>query len=347
MSDAHLVPVLANHRFDEAALVRYLRGKLPGFDGDVKVRQFQGGQSNPTFHIATPAGNYVLRKKPPGKLLPSAHAVDREFAVMKALGASGVPVPGMRLLCDDDAIIGQMFFVMDHVEGRVFNDRLLPGCTVAERAAMYDETARVLALLHAVDYRAVGLESFGKPQGYIARQVSRWAKQYEASKVEENAAMDNLVVWLNKNLPATDENSIVHGDYRIGNLMFHPTEPKVVAVLDWELATLGHPLSDLGYCCIAWHSPPGEALGLAGTNYRELGIPDEAGFLAAYKAHGGRPLAHWDFFLIFSMFRSAAIRAGVYRRALDGNAADAKGLEIGGAYRSLAERAWALVQERS
>jgi aminoglycoside phosphotransferase (APT) family kinase protein len=346
MSEALLVPVLPNHRFDETALVRHLRGRLPGFDGKIVVRQFQGGQSNPTFHLATPAGNYVLRKKPPGKLLPSAHAVDREFQVMKALEGSGVPVPRMRLLCEDDGVIGQMFFVMDHVQGRVFNDRLLPGCTKAERAALYDETARVLATLHKVDYRAVGLERFGKPQGYIARQVSRWARQYEASKVEENPAMDNLVKWLEGNLPATDEESIVHGDYRIGNLIFHPTESRVVAVLDWELATLGHPLSDLGYCCISWHSPPGEALGLSGTNYRELGIPDEAGFLAAYKAHGGRPLEHWDFFLIFSLFRSAAIRAGVYRRALDGNAADARGREIGGAYRALAETGWALVRDR-
>ena len=246
-----LVPVLPNHRFDEAALVRYLAGRLPGFEGGrpVTVRQFQGGQSNPTFHVQTEAGAYVLRKKPPGKLLPSAHAVEREYRVLSALQDSGVPVPRTRLLCEDPSIIGTPFFVMDHVPGRVFADRVMKPATAAERAAVYEDMARVLAALHRVDWRAAGLEGFGRPERYMARQVERWTKQWEASKVEEMPAMDRLIAWLPAHLPEEDEAAIAHGDFRLGNLILHPTEPRIVAVLDWELCTIGHPLADLGYTC--------------------------------------------------------------------------------------------------
>lgn len=338
-----LVPVLPNHRFDEAALCRYLAGNLPGFALPCTIRQFQGGQSNPTFHLQTPDHAYVLRKKPPGALLPSAHAVDREFAVMKALAGSRVPVPTMRLLCRDESVIGQMFFVMDWIDGRVFPDRLLPGCSPAERAAMYDDMGRILAELHGVDFRAVGLDGFGKPDAYIARQVSRWSKQYLASRLEEVPAMDQLMAWLPPHVPARDETSIVHGDYRPGNLIFHPTEPRVVAVLDWELATLGHPLADLAYNCLAYRMPSAGGRGFGDADLAALGIPSEADYVAAYCRRTGRTeIPDWEFFIVFSMFRSAAIIAGVYRRGVEGNAADAGALALGEYCKEIAETAWAI-----
>ena len=335
-----LVPVLPNHRFDEAALVRYLRAHLPGFDGPMEVRQFQGGQSNPTFVLQTPAGDYVLRKQPPGALLPSAHAVDREYEVMHALSGSGVPVPHMHLLCRDASVIGTMFFVMERVQGRVYADQLLPGVSAPDRAAMYDDMARVLAALHTLDYHAAGLESFGRPHGYVARQIARWSKQYAASRMEDNAAMDALMSWLPAHLPADQRTAIAHGDYRLGNLIFHPAEPRVVAVLDWELATLGHPLADLAYNCLQWHLPL-EATGIAGLT--APGLPDEREYLAAYCRHATlAALTDFEFFVAFAMFRWAAIAAGVYRRALDGNAADAGAMRAGEKYRRLAARAWEL-----
>src|SRR5689334_4635234 len=236
---AVLVPVLENHRFDEARFTKYLAEHLPGFEGPCTIRQFQGGFSNPTFHLETPQRSYVMRKKPPGHLLPSAHQVDREYRVMHALAKSDVPVPKMLLLGTDETIVGSIFYVMEHVTGRVYIDRLLPGCTPAERRAMYDDMNSVLAKLHRVDYKAVGLEDFGKPAAYVERQVSRWTKQYVASATEELPAMARLMEWLPAHMPKEDEATIVHGDYRIGNLLYHPTEPKVVAVLDWELSTIG------------------------------------------------------------------------------------------------------------
>lgn len=250
-----LVSVLPSHRFDEDALARYLGANLPGFGGLRAVRQFQGGQSNPTYHLETPTGSYVLRKKPAGRLLPSAHAVDREFTVLRALAGSDVPVPRVHLLCTDESVIGQMFYVMDHVEGRVFADRLLPGCTVAERADMYDDMNRVLAALHRVDFRSIGLSTFGRADGYVKRQIARWSRQYRDSRVIDLPAMDRLLEWLPEHAPATDEAAIAHGDFRLGNLIFHPTEPRVVAVLDWELSTIGHPLADLAYNCLAYRLP--------------------------------------------------------------------------------------------
>jgi aminoglycoside phosphotransferase (APT) family kinase protein len=338
-----LVPVLANHRLDESKLVAWLSANLEGFAGPCTIRQFQGGQSNPTYHLQTPDAAYVLRKKPPGKLLPSAHAVDREFAVQRALAGSGVPVPKMHVLCTDDSIIGTMFYVMDAIPGRVFPDRLLPGCTAGERAAMYDDMNRVMAALHRVDYTEVGLDSFGRPQGYIARQIDRWSRQYIASNMGDAPEMEKLAAWLPAHLPDTEMSAIVHGDFRLGNLIFHPTEPRVVAVLDWELATLGHPLSDLAYNCIPWHTPPEES-GIAGAE--TPGIPTEHDYAAAYyRRMGLTDPPDLDFYIVFSLFRWAAIAAGVYRRALDGNAADAEAVEVGSKYKTLARRAWELAQK--
>src|ERR1044072_1379653 len=288
-SDVAVVDVLPQHRFDEQALWRYVRAQLDDCSGPAALRQFQGGQSNPTFLIETPAKKYVLRKKPPGKLLPSAHLVEREYRVLRALPGTDVPVPNAPLLCEDASIIGTPFYVMDHVEGRVITAVTLPQLSPSERASIYDDYARIGAALHAVDFRAVGLSDFGKPEGYVARQLDRWTRQYVASRTEENADMERLIAWLAANLPANDETAIVHGDYRIGNTIIDPTQPRIVAVLDWELATLGHPLSDLAYACMYYHLPAGESRGgLADVNLRELGIPDENEVIGACcRAAGG------------------------------------------------------------
>lgn len=345
-----LVPVLANHRFDEQALWRWLRDRLPGFEGEPQVRQFQGGQSNPTFHLRAGEREYVLRKKPPGKLLPSAHAVDREYRVIGALANSDVPVPRVHLLCADDAVIGQMFYVMDYVPGRVYaGDRTLPSCAPAERAAMYDDMNRVLAALHRVDWRTAGLEGFGRPDAYFARQLARWSKQYEASRTDDIPSMEQLMRWLPERVPADDEATVVHGDYRLGNLLFHPQGPRVVAVLDWELSTIGHPLADLGYHLLTYRLPV-SAGGVPPSQMRAAGLPSEADYVAAYCARTGRTtMPDLEFSIIFSMFRFAAIVAGVYRRALEGNAADARAMQRGTIVRDVADRAWEIAQgsERS
>ena len=336
---AELVAVRLAHRFDAAALAGYLRDRLAGFDAPFEIRQFQGGQSNPTYHLATRAGAYVLRKQPAGSLLPSAHAVDREFQVMQALAGSAVPVPRPRLLCRDQAVLGQMFYVMDHVPGRVFADRRLPGVSPPDRAAMHRDMIRVLASLHAVDWRAVGLAGFGRPEGYMTRQIARWSRQFEASRVEL-PHMAELSAWLGARIPPEAPASIAHGDYRLGNLLFHPTEPRVVAVLDWELATIGNPLADLAYACLTWWLP-NSAGGVAPEELSGLGVPDEAEHIAQYCHLTGRTsIPEYRFMLIFNLFRLAAILAGVYRRALDGNAADARGLERGAVARDVAARAW-------
>lgn len=338
-----LVPVLAQHRFDEARLAAYLAGRVPG-GGALRVRQFQGGQSNPTFSIQTDSGRLVLRKKPPGPLLPSAHAVDREVRVLRALEGSAVPVPRVLLFCEDESVIGTPFYVMEHVAGRVFTDRTLPGCEPAERAAIYGDMVRVLAALHEVDWRAAGLEGFGKPQGYVARQVRRWTGQYLDSKVEDCPEMDRLAAWLAALPPPADEAAIAHGDYRLGNLVLHPTEPRVVAVLDWELATLGHPLADLAYNCLVYHLPAA-ADGLEPGAAAALGLPTEAEYVAAYCERTGRDGAPGlEALIVFSMFRLAAILVGVLRRALDGNAADAGAVERGRQYRDIAAKAWGMAQ---
>lgn len=331
-SDVVIVDVLPQHRLDETALWKYLQQHLEDFSLPAQLRQFQGGQSNPTYLIETPTRKFVLRKKPPGKLLPSAHLIEREYRILRALPETEVPVPRARLLCEDASVLGTAFYVMDHVEGRVITAVTLPNLTPADRRAIYTDYARVAAKLHAVDYKACGLADFGKPEGYVARQLDRWTKQYLASKTEENADMNALIAWLSSHLPANDETAIVHGDYRIGNTILHRTEPRIVAVLDWELATLGHPLSDLAYACMYYRMPSSSegAGGLAGTDIAALGIPSEQEFIDLYCRFSGRErIADWPFFLAFANFRMAAITQGVYARALQGNAADRRAILYG------------------
>jgi aminoglycoside phosphotransferase (APT) family kinase protein len=337
MGKPALVPVLPNHRFDEAALRRHLAPLLPGAADGLVVRQFQGGQSNPTFHLATPGGAYVLRKKPGGPLLPSAHAVDRESRVMSALAATDVPVPRVRLYCDDASVIGTPFYVMDHLDGRVFAERDMPGVDSGHRRAAFLDAARVLGRLHRLDPAAIGLGDYGRPGSYVGRQVARGTKQYRAADLAPEPAMDRLIAWLAAHGDVPDETAIAHGDYRLGNLMLHPEEPRVIAVLDWELSTLGHPLADLAYCLLPWRTTPAEQ-GLVGLDVP--GLPDEAEFVAAYSEAAGRPVpADLDVFVVFSLFRWAAIVAGVYRRALDGNASDARAVDVAGEkFRRLARR---------
>jgi aminoglycoside phosphotransferase (APT) family kinase protein len=331
-SDVTLIEVLPQHRFDEAALWRYLERHLPDFVGPAELLQFQGGQSNPTFLIRTPAKLFVLRKKPPGKLLPSAHLIEREYRILRALPQTDVPVPAARLLCEDPSVIGTAFYVMDHVEGRVMASVTLPQLSPSERRAIYTDYVRIGAALHAVDYQALGLADFGKPERYVARQLDRWTKQYFASKTEESADMNRLIEWLATHLPSEEEIAIVHGDFRIGNTIIHPTEPRIVAVLDWELATLGHPMSDLAYACMYYHLPAGAGStgGLSGLDHAALGIPTEEEFVELYCRFSGRTrIEHWPFFLAFSCFRMAAITQGVYARALQGNAADRRAVGYG------------------
>ena len=340
-----LVPVREAHRFDEAELAAYLRRELPGFRGPLRVQQFEGGQSNPTFLLEAGGRAWVMRKKPPGKLLGSAHQVDREYRVMSALRGTGVPVPETHLLCEDASVVGTPFFVMERVEGRVIDESSLPGLEPAERSAIYEHAIEVLAALHGLDPAAVGLADFGRPGNYYARQVARWTKQYEASKTDEIPEMEALAAWLSEHLPESDETRIVHGDYRIGNFVLHPVEPRIVAVLDWELSTLGHPLADLAYFCQNYHADaPGGTL--RDQDAATTGIPSEAALLARYCELTGRsPIEHWPFYVVFQLFRSAAIVQGVYKRGLDGIASSRRAHEFGAAVHRLARDAWSMVQE--
>jgi aminoglycoside phosphotransferase (APT) family kinase protein len=336
--------VREGHQVDAPSLERYLTAHLSRFRGPLEIRQFEGGQSNPTYLLGTPGGDYVLRKKPPGQLLPSAHAVDREYRVMTAL-AGLVPVPPTKLICEDDGVIGTPFFIMECVEGRVFRQPHLPGVSAADRAAMYDDMADVLARLHHVDVAAIGLADYGKPGNYYARQIARWSRQYIAAKIGAIPAMDRLMEWLPSNLPPGDESGMVHGDYRVENLIFHPTEPRIVAIVDWELSTLGHPLADLAYNCLTYHLPA-EALGRKDdVDPDRAGMPDEASYVAAYCRRTGRDgVPHWNFYLAFSMFRLASILQGVYARGLQGNAASTYALQRGAAARTIADIAWGIAQ---
>lgn len=335
--------IRAGHELDAVALEQHLASHLPGFNGPLEIRQFEGGQSNPTYFLSTPGAQYVLRKKPPGELLPSAHAVDREYRVMSAL-AGHIPVPPTLLMCDDATVIGTPFFVMGCVDGRVFRQPHLPGVSAHDRAAMYDDMANVLARLHRVDPSSIGLSDYGKPGNYYSRQIGRWSQQYVAAKTDEIGSMDRLMAWLPSHIPPGDEVSIVHGDYRQENLIFHPTEPRIVAVVDWELSTLGHPLADLAYNCLMYYLPP-EALGrVDAVDEDREGMPDEATYVAAYCRKSGRDeVPHWNFYLAFSMFRLASILQGVYARGLKGNAASSYALERGAAARKIADIAWSLV----
>jgi aminoglycoside phosphotransferase (APT) family kinase protein len=337
------MPVQERHRFDAAALERWLRERVDGFSGSLSVEQYKGGQSNPTFRLAAGSERYVLRAKPApaAKLLPSAHAVDREYRVMSALAGAGIPVPRTLALCEDESVIGRAFFVMECVEGRVLWDQSLPGMAPAERGAIYDEMNRVIAALHRVDYAAIGLADYGKPGNYFARQIGRWTRQYQASETEKIPAMDRLIEWLPGHIPPGDETAIVHGDYRMDNLVFHRSEPRILAVLDWELSTLGHPLADFAYHCMSWHIAPGRFRGIAGLDLRALGIPREDEYVAAYCARTGREgIEHWDFYLAYNLFRIAAILQGIMKRALDGTAASEQALDAGRRARPLAELGW-------
>jgi aminoglycoside phosphotransferase (APT) family kinase protein len=335
------------HAFDESALAAYLRAHVADFSGPIDVEQFQGGQSNPTYRVTAGDHRYVLRRKPPGKLLPSAHAIDREYRVMAALADTDVPVAKMVALCDDAAVVGTVFYLMEYVEGRVLWDPTLPGMPPAARAAHYEELNRVQAALHQVDYQAAGLGDFGKPGQYIERQIARWSKQYEAGGAERIPSMDALIEWLPRHVPPGDETSIVHGDFRLDNVIFHPTEPRVLAVLDWELSTLGHPLSDFAYQVMAWRLAPGQFRGLKGADFAALGIPTEAEYVATYCRRTGRAsIPNWEFYLIFNMFRIAAILHGVLARALQGNAASRNALEQGGRARLVADVAWDMAQQQ-
>jgi aminoglycoside phosphotransferase (APT) family kinase protein len=336
-------PVEERHRIDVAALQKFL-----GFPIS-RVEQFKGGQSNPTYRLTAADGRkYVLRRKPPGKLLPSAHAVDREYRVISALHPVGFPVAKPLVLCEDESVIGTAFYVMDCVEGRVLWDQSLPGMSKAERAAIWDELNRVIASLHVLDYRALGLESFGKPGNYIERQVARWTRQYQASQTESMEAMDNLIAWLPKNIPPETGTTVVHGDFRLDNAIFHPTEPRILAVLDWELSTLGDPLADFAYHCMSWHIPPGQFRGIAGLDLVSLGIPSEAQYVARYCERTGRRSidpSHWDFYIAYNLFRIAAILQGILKRVVDGTAASTHARDAGMRARPMAELGWRQVEK--
>ncbi len=335
------------HRFDENMLAAYLKANLKGFSGELKVSQFEFGQSNPTFLLSAGGKEYVLRKKPPGKLLPSAHAVDREYRIMVALQETDVPVPEALLLCKDDSIIGTPFYVMNRVVGRIFrNVAAITASDAEERSAIFDAMNDTLAKIHLVNWKALGLVDYGKPGNYMARQVGRWTQQYLASKTDDMQAMDYLIKWLEKNIPGDESAAVVHGDFRLENLVIHPTEPRVVAVLDWELSTLGHPLADLAYNCINYYIPvtADRFSGYKGLDLTDWGIPEEKDYVAAYCRRTGRKsIDNWKFFIGFSMFRLAAIVQGVYKRGLDGIASSDKAKDYGKYGRFLADLAWKIV----
>jgi aminoglycoside phosphotransferase (APT) family kinase protein len=342
-------PVEERHRFDAAELERYLKGQIEGLRGPLQVEQFRGGQSNPTYRLTAANGKkYVLRRKPPGKLLPSAHAVEREYRVISALYPIAFPVARPHVLCEDEAVIGTAFYVMDYVEGRVLWDQSLPGMSRAERAQVWDELNRVIAWLHTLDYRALGLGDFGRPGGYIERQIARWSKQYRASETERIEAMDKLIAWLPRNVPPESATAVVHGDYRLDNAIFHPVEPRILAVLDWELSTLGDPLADFSYHCMSWHIPPGQFRGVAGLDLEALGIPTEAQYVEKYFARTGRePVSQssWDFYMAYNLFRIAAILQGIMKRVVDGTAASSHAAEAGRRARPMAELGWQRVEK--
>ncbi|MEW5879865.1 MAG: phosphotransferase [Pseudomonadota bacterium] len=345
---SQLGEVTERHRFDVEPLAAYLAANLPAFSGPLEVKQFHGGQSNPTYLLSTPAAKYVMRSKPGpvAKLLPSAHAIEREFRVMRALRAQGIPVPQVHILCEDESVIGRAFFVMEHVAGRIFWEQSLPQSNLAERAAIYDEMNRVIAQLHRVDVERAGLSDFGKAGNYFARQIGRWSKQYQASQTETIEAMNRLIEWLPQHIPPGDETAVVHGDYRMDNLIFHPTEPRIVAILDWELSTLGHPLADFSYHCMSWHIPPGAFRGIAGLDLAALGIPSETEYIRRYCERTGRAgIEHWNFYLAYNLFRIAAILQGVYKRYTEGLASSDNAKHAGANAKALAELGWKYAQQ--
>jgi len=331
------------HRFDEQRLFDYLSSRVESFRGPLGIRQFKGGQSNPTYLLDAASGRYVLRRKPPGRLLKSAHAVEREFRIISALHSSGFPVPRPMILCEDDEVIGTTFFVMEFVEGRIFWDLDLPGLQPSERGAIYDNVNETIAALHNHDFADLGLEDFGKPGNYFARQISRWSGQYRASETATVDAMNALIKWLPENIPEDESAGIVHGDFRLDNMIVHPTEPRVIAVLDWELSTIGHPLADFTYHLMTWQMPEIGigSIGLAGKPLAELGIPDEAAYIEAYCRRTGRTgIANRNFYSAFNFFRLAAILQGIAGRVRDGTAASAHAAQAVKAVLPLANMGW-------
>ena len=354
-------PVSAAQAFDVASLSDWLQQNLSGFQGPLTVESFKGGQSNPTYKLSTPTQHYVMRAKPGpiAKLLPSAHAIEREFAVMSGLQGTDVPVPRMYCLCEDEAVIGRAFYIMEFMPGRVLWDQTLPGMGSEERGAIYNEMNRVIAALHTVKFSERGLAAYGKPGNYFERQIGRWSKQYVASAdgagpmSQPIAEMQQLMAWLPQNIPATARSvelvSIVHGDYRLDNLMFHPTEPRIMAVLDWELSTLGHPLADFSYHCMAWHIPPGSFRGIGGLDVASLGIPTEEQYIRLYCDRTGLTTpqalkADWSFDMAYNLFRIAAILQGIAKRVEAGTAASAQAVSSAAGVKPLAQMAWKFAQ---
>lgn len=339
--------VQEKHQFDVASLQAYMQEHVEGFSGELEVSQFKGGQSNPTYKLSAGGKHYVLRRKPPGELLASAHAVDREYRVITALADTDVPVAKTYCLCEDDSVIGTAFYIMDCVEGRVLWEPELPDLSPGERTAIFEDMNRVIAALHNVDYKAIGLEDYGKAGNYFARQISRWSKQYKASETEKIDAMDRLIEWLPENIPPGDDTAIVHGDFRLDNVMLHPTEPRIIAVLDWELSTLGHPLADFAYHCMTWHIPKGAFRGLAGVDLKSIGIPTEEEHIQSYCSRTGKDIdpSHWDFYMAYNMFRLAGILQGIMGRVKAGTAASKQAEQMGSAAKPLAEMAWQQVEK--
>jgi len=355
-------PVPAAHAFDVPALQAWLERNLPGFAGPLSVEAFKGGQSNPTYKLITPARSYVMRAKPGpmAKLLPSAHAVEREYAVMRGLYGTDVPVPRMHVLCEDESVIGRAFYIMEFMAGRVLWDQSLPDFDPAGRRAIYLEMNRVIAALHTVKFAERGLADYGKPGSYVERQIGRWGKQYRASAdgagpmSQPIPEMEKLLEWLPAHLPASARDdslvSIVHGDYRLDNLMFHASEPRVIAVLDWELSTLGHPLADFAYHCMAWHIPPGAFRGIGGLDLAALGIPSEDEYIRLYCERTGLATpqalkADWNFYMAYNMFRIAAILQGIAKRVENGTASSAQAQKSAAGARPMAAMAWQFAQQ--
>ena len=349
-------PVSEKQAFDVDALTQWLNQNLPGFAGPLTVEAFKGGQSNPTYKLTTPSQSYVMRAKPApvAKLLPSAHAIEREFAVMSGLYGTDVPVPRMYCLCEDESVIGRAFYIMEFMQGRILWDQALPGMTPSERVDIYKEMTRVISALHTVNFAERGRGAYGKPGNFFERQIGRWSKQYVASITQPIEEMDKLMDWLPRHIPemgrAENMVSVVHGDYRLDNLMFHPTEPRIVAVLDWELSTLGHPLGDFSYHCMAWHIPPGAFRGIGGLDLASLGIPSEDEYIRLYCTRTGLVTpdalkADWNFCMAYNLFRIAAILQGIAKRVEAGTAASAQAASSGAGAKPLAQMAWKFAQQ--
>ncbi len=328
--------VRKGYELNAEALQAYMAENVEGFKGPIEIKQFRGGQSNPTYQIITPDKKYVLRRKPMGKLLKSAHAVDREYRVITALGQTDVPVPKTHALCTDDSVIGSWFYIMDYVDGRIF--WIYENTPFEERAVLFDAMNEAIAKLHMVNYKAIGLEDYGKKGNYFARQLSRWTKQYRLSVDKGYPPMDELIDWLNKNIPEDDQTTIVHGDYRIDNIIYHPQRPEILAILDWEISTLGNPISDFCYHCMSWRMPAGDGRGLAGLDLKALNIPTEEEYVAAYcRRTGVTSIENWNYYMAFNLFRVSAIVFGIKGRVKDGTAASKQARETSALAEPLAD----------